>query len=179
MSLYFITGNKNKFEEAKAMIPSLQQLDIDLVEIQSIDAHEIIRAKLNEALKHHQGEFIVEDTSLHLNCLNGLPGPLIKWFLKAIGNEGMYNLAKSLGDMRVEVKTCIGYAKNSKEISFYEGSLQGTIVFPHSKTAFGWDPLFQPQGYSKSFAELDPEEKNNISMRRIAFDKLIAELQKK
>ena len=96
MPLYFITGNKNKFEEAKAMIPSLQQLDMDLVEIQSTDAHEIIRAKLNEALKYHEGELIVEDTSLYLSCLNGLPGPLIKWFLKSIGNEGIYNLTKNL-----------------------------------------------------------------------------------
>ena|SRR3989344_6712156 len=179
MPLYFITGNKNKFEEAKAMIPSLQQLDMNLVEIQSTDAHEIICAKLNEALKYHEGELIVEDTSLYMNCLNGLPGPLIKWFMKSLGNEKIYALAKSLGDMRVEAKTCIGYAKNSKEISFYEGSLQGTLVFPHVKTAFGWDPLFQPQEYSKSFAELGPEEKNRISMRRIAFDKLITDLQKK
>ena len=179
MPLYFITGNKNKFEEAKAMMPSIQQLDIDLIEIQNTDAHEIIRAKLNEALKYHEGELIVEDTSLYLSCLNGLPGPLIKWFLKSIGNEGIYNLTKSLGDMHVEVKTCIGYAKNSKNISFYEGSLHGTIVFPNAKTAFGWDPIFQPRGYSKSFAELGSEEKNKISMRRIAFDKLIADLQKK
>ncbi len=178
MTLYFITGNINKFQEAKTMISSLEQLDIDLLEIQSIDAHEIIRTKLQEARKYKEGEFIVEDTSLYLDCLQGLPGPLIKWFLKTIGNKGLYNLAQKLGNFGAEAKTCIGYAKNSENISFYEGSVKGTIVQPTAKTAFGWDPLFQPQGYSKSFAELSPEEKNRISMRRIAFDKLAVALKK-
>ncbi|MEK6825542.1 MAG: non-canonical purine NTP pyrophosphatase [Nanoarchaeota archaeon] len=172
MVLYFITGNKNKFQEAKAILSSLEQLKIDLIEIQSDDAHEIIRAKLQEAFKHKTGEFIVEDTSLYLDCLNGLPGPLIKWFLKSIGNEGIYTLAQKLGNFDAEAKTYIGYAKNSQEISFYEGSVRGTIVQPKTKTAFGWDPIFQPNGYTKSFAELSQEEKNKISMRRIAFDKL-------
>ncbi len=73
MEIYFITGNKNKFEEAKSVIPELQQLDIDLPEIQEIDAKTIIKAKLAEAFRYKQSEFIVEDTSLYLDCLNGLP----------------------------------------------------------------------------------------------------------
>ena len=86
MNLYFITGNKNKFEEVKSILPNTEQLDIDLPEIQDIDAKIIIRAKLLAALKHKDGEFIVEDTSLYLDCLGGLPGPLIKWFMKNMGN---------------------------------------------------------------------------------------------
>ena len=84
MSLYFITGNKNKFEEVKSILPEIEQLDVDLPEIQDIDAQNIIRFKLLEALRHHAGEFIVEDTSLYFDCLKGLPGPLIKWFLETI-----------------------------------------------------------------------------------------------
>lgn len=83
--IYFITGNKNKFEEVRAILPDAEQLDIDLPEIQEIDAHGIIRAKLHAAFAHEEGEFIVEDLSFYLECLNGLPGPLIKWFLKTIG----------------------------------------------------------------------------------------------
>src|ERR1051326_9091321 len=98
MPLYFITGNKNKFAEINALLPKVQQLDIDLVEIQDIDPQVIIEGKLREALKHHSGEFIVDDTSLYLNCLKGLPGPLIKWFLQTIGTDGLYELAEKLGD---------------------------------------------------------------------------------
>src|SRR3989339_1825597 len=96
--IYFITGNKNKFEEVKAILPEVEQLDINLLEIQEIDAKEIIKAKLKEALSHQKGEFIVEDASLYLDCLNGLPGPLIKWFQKTIGIEGIADLAEKFGN---------------------------------------------------------------------------------
>src|SRR3989344_9423933 len=98
MPLYFITGNKNKFAEVKSVLSDIEQLDMDLPEIQDFDPHKVVRAKLIEALKHKDGEFIVEDTSLYLDCLGGLPGPLIKWFMKTIGNEGLCNLAEKLGN---------------------------------------------------------------------------------
>ena len=78
MSLHFITGNKGKLLEVQSILGDVTALDIDLAEIQSLDAHEIIKAKLDEARKHHNGQFIVEDTSLYFEALNGLPGPLIK-----------------------------------------------------------------------------------------------------
>jgi len=172
MNLYFITGNKNKFEEVKAILGDVEQLDIDLSEIQDIDAKNIIRAKLLEAMNHKEGTFIVEDTSLYLDCLKGLPGPLIKWFLKTIGNEGLASLAEKLDNNKAEAKTIIGYAKSRDEIEFFEGSISGTIVVQVGTSGFGWDPIFQPDGFDKTFAEMTAEEKNSVSMRKIAVEKL-------
>lgn len=103
MSIKFITGNKNKFEEVKNILGlPLEQLDIDLSEIQEIDAREVLRQKLRVAEEHGKGEYIVEDTSLYLFCLGGkLPGPLVKWFEKAIGNDGF---DKTFGEMTREEK---------------------------------------------------------------------------
>lgn len=171
-NLYFITGNKAKFEEVKSILPFVDQLDIDLPEIQEIDAREIIRKKLSEALNHAQGEFIVEDTSLYLECLKGLPGPLIKWFLKTIGNLGLAQIADHFKNTTAEARTIIGYAKNHEEIYFFEGFVKGNIVMPRGNSNFGWDIVFQPQGYDKTFAEMGKEEKNKISMRKLALDKL-------
>ena len=170
--LYFITGNKNKFSEAKAILGEVEQLEIDLPEIQSADAHEIIRAKLKEALHHHDGEFIIEDTSLYFDCLGGLPGPLIKWFLGALGAAGLTEITAKLGNPAAEAKTIIGHAKNHDELFFFEGSIKGKIVAPRGETTFGWDPIFLPDGYDKTFAEMSRNEKNGISMRRIALNKL-------
>jgi non-canonical purine NTP pyrophosphatase (RdgB/HAM1 family) len=170
--LYFITGNKNKFLEVKAIIPEIEQLDLDLEEIQEIDAKKIIEAKIKEALKHHKGSFIIEDTSLYLNCLNGLPGPLIKWFFYKLDNKGIYELVEKLGNNKAEAKTIIGYAKNEKDIHFFEGSIFGEIVKPSGKSNFGWNPIFKPQGHNKTFEEMPIEEKNKISMRKIACEKL-------
>ncbi|MDD2753485.1 MAG: RdgB/HAM1 family non-canonical purine NTP pyrophosphatase [Candidatus Portnoybacteria bacterium] len=170
--IYFITGNKNKFEEVKSILPDVEQLDIDLPEIQEIDAKEIIKTKLTEAFNHADGEFIVEDTSLYFDCLKGLPGPLIKWFLQTIGNDGLAEIAEKLGNNKAEAKTIIGYAKNREEIYFFEGAIKGRIVNPKGETNFGWDPIFLPDGYEKTFAEMSREEKNEISMRRNALNKL-------
>lgn len=177
MSLYFITGNKGKFAEVQAVLPDIQALDIDLPEIQSLDAQEIIKAKLLEAQKHQEGEFIVEDNSLYLEGIKGLPGPLIKWFLKTVGKEGLYTMAQAFGNFNAEAKVVIGYSNSAREISFFEGSTKGTIVPARGEGGFGWDPIFQPEGYEKTFGEMTPEEKNSISMRKIAAEKLKEYLQ--
>ncbi len=170
--MHFITGNKGKFEEVAAVLPGLVQLDIDLPEIQTIDPREVIRAKLDAALHHTSGEFLVEDTSFTLDCLNGLPGPLIKWFLKTIGNSGLFEIARRFEIFGAEAKVIIGYARNHEEIYFFEGTLRGTIVSPRGEGGIGWDPIFKPEGYARTFAEMAQEEKNQISMRRIAVDQL-------
>ena len=169
--IYFITGNQGKLNEAKAIIPSIEGYDVDLPEIQEIDPHAIIRAKLLEGLKHKEGELIVEDTSLYLDALNGLPGPLIKWFLKTIGNDGLYNLVEKLGNNKAQAKTLIGYAKDAEHIEFFEGVIEGEIVAP-AGTGFGWDPIFKPAGHDKTFGQMDFDEKNSLSMRRMAFERL-------
>ncbi len=171
MALNFITGNKDKLAEVQSILGDVAGLDIDLAEIQSLDAHEIIQAKLEEAQKHHAGEFIVEDTSLYLTATNGLPGPLIKWFMKSIGNDGLYKMAEAFGNFEAEGKTIIGYSNSANNIQFFEGSIKGTIVPPRGE-GFGWDPIFQPEGYTKTFGELTAEEKNAISMRKVAVEKL-------
>ena len=178
LMLYFITGNKNKFEEVADILPEVEQLDIDLPEIQEINPHEIIKAKLQEAFKHASGEFIVEDTSLYFDCLNGLPGPLIKWFMKTIGNKGLADLADKFKNDKAQAKTMIGYARSIDDIQFFEGVVEGKIVQPQEASGFGWDPIFIPDGYTKTFAEMDKSEKNEISMRRMALNKLSEFLNK-
>ncbi len=178
MSLYFITGNKNKFQEAQKIIPNIKQLNIDLPEIQEINPRKIIEAKLKEALKNYKGEFIVEDTSLYFDCLNNLPGPLIKWFLKSIGNQGLFEITEKFQNNKARAETMIGYCNNEEEIHYFSGILEGEICFPQKKS-FGWDPIFKPKKLNKSFAEMNLEEKNKISMRAQAFLKLKNFLNKK
>lgn len=175
--IYFITGNEKKFMEMKAILPEIERLDIDLPEIQDLDPHAIIRAKLEEALRHHNGEFIVEDTSVSMECLNGLPGPFIKWFLQTVGARGLADLTEKFGNERATVTIIIGYAKSAEDIRFFEGMVHGRIVSPRGERGFGWDPIFQPDGSDQTYAEMGPDEKNKISPRRIALDQLAASLK--
>ena len=176
--LYFIPSNPGKFQEAAVLIPELKQLEIDLAEIQEIDPQTIIKHKLEQAFSHHSGHFIVEDTSLYLSATPGLPGPLIRWFLKTIGNEGLVKIADNFKNDHAKAETVIGYAKSVNEIYFVDASIQGTIVSPRGKNGFGWDQIFVPEGTTKTFAEMDLAEKNQYSMRRLAIEKLRSSLSK-
>ena len=170
MTLYFVTGNSGKFAEVQAVLADVRQLDIDLPELQDLDAENVIREKLSAARRHKEAEFLVEDTSLYLSCLNGLPGPLIKWFLQALGDKGLYDVVYRFGNDRAEAKTVIGYANPTGTVCFFEGAIAGRIVFPRGQGGFGWDRVFQPNGWDKTFAEMEEPEKNAISMRRIALE---------
>jgi len=170
MKIIFLTGNKGKLDEAIKIIPEIEGREIDLSEIQEIDAKKIIESKLTEASKHLGNSLVVEDTSLYIGGLNGLPGPLIKWFMKTIGNDGLVKIANNFGNT-AEARTLIGYLENGKT-EFFEGTIKGKIVEPRGENGFGWDTVFQPEGYKKTFAEMSTEEKNAISHRKIALEKL-------
>jgi len=175
--LYFITGNDNKFLEVQKIIPNIKQLKLDLDEIQELDAKKIIEHKLFEAKKQYSGAFVVEDTSLYLECLKGLPGPLIKWFLQTIGNQGLYELTIKLKNDKAEARTLVGYYSRGK-IRYFQGIVKGRIVSPRQSN-FGWDAIFIPEGYSEVMGEMDTEDKNDISMRGQAFRKLNDYLKRK
>lgn len=167
----FITGNPGKFKEALVEMPSLKQADVDLLEIQHLDPREVMKHKFEEARKLGYEEFVIEDTSLIFECLGNLPGPLIKWFLKDLGTEGLAKEAELHGNNRARAITWVGYMAKDGNIHFFEGMVKGKIMSPRGE-GFGWDPIFQPEGSDKTFGEMSPEEKSEFSMRKIAFEKL-------
>jgi non-canonical purine NTP pyrophosphatase (RdgB/HAM1 family) len=178
--IYFITSNKNKLAEVRALLPETLQLDIDLPEIQELDSKKVIEAKMAEAFKHHSGPFMIEDTALHLDCLNGLPGPLIKFFEKALGgNAGLLNLVNKMGDNQAEAVVTIGYAKNGDEIKYFEGRVRGELVPERGKNDWAWGLIFKPEGCDKTFGEMEQKEKEIIKMRQIALKKLRNYLEEK
>jgi inosine triphosphate pyrophosphatase len=174
MAIKFITGNKNKFEEIQSVLNvPMERLDIDLPEIQSLDAREVIKKKLLVAEEHEKGEYIVEDTSLYLSCLNfQLPGPFIKWFEKGMANDGIVKIAQAMGDTKARAAVLIGHIDEARDITFFEGAIAGEIVPARGDKDFGWGPIFQPEGSKKTFGEMERDEKHNISMRGIAARKL-------
>jgi inosine triphosphate pyrophosphatase len=174
--LYFITGNDSKFQEISAIVPDLEQLKLDLDEIQSLDPKVVIEHKLTQAAAHHDGEFIVEDTTLSLSCLKGLPGTFIKWFEETLGIDGIAALAMKHEDRSAVARVTIGYRDAAGEHHYFMGEIEGDIVPPRGSNKFGWNPIFQPKGESRTFGEMTFEEKNHISMRGIAARKLFAHL---
>ena len=178
--LYFITGNQNKFKEFQAILgeDQVEQLKIDLHELQEVDSQKIIVHKLQEAFKHHPWPFLIDDTSLYMECLWWLlPWPLIKRFLQEMKNEWLYTLAKNAGKHKARASVLIGYAKNADEIKIFEWNVEWTIVEP-VHTDFWRDGIFQPAGQDRPYGTMEKSEKNKISHRGIALRKLKDFLEK-
>lgn len=175
--IHFITGNPGKLKEIKALIPGIDHLELALDEIQSLDPQEVIEHKLAQAAAHHEGEFMVEDTSLILNCLGKLPGTYIKAFEESIGLAGIAQLAARYDDQTATARTTIGYRDEHGINHYFVGEIHGTIV-PPKGGGFGWDAILIPDGYDKTLGELGPEVKNKISMRAQAAHQLAAYLAK-
>ena len=84
----------------------------------------------------------------------------------------MVEITEKFQNSRAEAKTIIGYGKNRDQMEFFEGSISGAIVRPRGISSFGWDAIFKPDGQNQTFAEMTLAEKNTLSMRKIAFEKL-------
>lgn len=171
-NIIFITGNENKLREAKQILGvEIVSENLDIREIQDVDLEEVIKDKLRNAYKRIKKPVMVEDTGLFLNALNGFPGALIKQLLGRVGREGIVKLLKGFDDKTVVAKCAVGFTKDGKDLKVFIGEAEGLIVSPRGESGFGWDPIFQPKGYEKTFAEMNSEEKNAISHRYKALKK--------
>lgn len=178
MKICFVTSNENKLREAEDILGlKLEQANIDVREIQSLDVEEVATEKAKEAYKIVKKPVIVEDTGLYIESLNGFPGALIKWVMKSIGNEGICKMVEE--DRKALARTCVCFYDGS-ELKVFTGEIKGRISDrPRGESGFGWDAIFIPEGYEETFAELGMDVKNKISMRRIAFIKLKEYLESK
>jgi non-canonical purine NTP pyrophosphatase (RdgB/HAM1 family) len=175
--VFFVTGNSHKLREVEAILGTMRHVDLDLPELQELEPRKVVIAKAQAALAQGYSPVLIEDTSLSLTALNGLPGPLIKWFLKALGGEGVYQLAASRQNCSAEVRTIFGLALGPQTFIYGEGVVYGEVVHPRG-TGFGWDSIFQPQGSLKTMGEMSPKEKSSFSMRTKALHDLRVQLER-
>ncbi|HZU66816.1 MAG TPA: non-canonical purine NTP pyrophosphatase [Ktedonobacteraceae bacterium] len=172
-SLTFITSNPGKARQLGRYLdfPVIHK-NIDLVEMQSLDLTEIIEQKAKEAYKHIRSPVLVEDTSLRFLTLGRLPGPLIKWFLTELGTNGLCKLLDGYTDRSALAEVQFGLYDGEMFQSF-AGSREGSIApAPRGNSGFGWDSIFIPKGYHKTWGEMTSSETQETSMRKIALKKL-------
>jgi len=146
--------------------------NIDLPEIQG-EPDEIAVKKCKIAQEQIDGPVMIEDTSLCFNAYKGLPGPYIKYFLDKVGHDGLNKMLLGFDDKTAYAQCIFAFSKGvGHEVKLFIGRTPGVIVPPRGPTNFGWDPVFQPDGFDKTYAEIDKETKNKISHRYKSLDKL-------
>ncbi len=175
-SLTLVSGNKNKAREVERILDiPIKTVDLDLDEIQELDLEKVALHKLNQAYEIVKGPVIVDDVSFEIEAWNGFPGPLIKWLLKSSGEDDasvMLKMLSGVSDRRAKAKLAVGF-HDGKEARVFIGESAGTVSTEiRGENGFGWDPVFIPQGFELTFAQMPPEEKDKISHRGRALAKL-------
>jgi XTP/dITP diphosphohydrolase len=185
--VFFATGNVNKFNEARRVLAEYKiavgMLRVKAAEIQSADLKEIAQTSAQDAFKRCRLPVIVEDAGLFIDALNGFPGPYAAYAYKTIGNKGLLKLMENVDDRKAKFQSAIAYCDSSScSPKCFEGEATGKITTEerrgNGKSGFGFDPIFQPAGSEKTFAEMTLEEKNGFSHRAKAVRKF-AEWYKK
>ena len=188
MKLIFATHNQHKVEELKKLLPS----NISILSLTDINCYEEIEetgttleenAKLKaNFIKYKYGlDCFADDSGLEVDALGGSPGVFsARYAGDEKNNENNINkIWKELRDKdstKAQFRTVIAASFGSK-ISIYEGKVIGNLIFEkRGNHGFGYDPIFIPEGYTKTFAELGDALKNKISHRALATQKFLVEL---
>lgn len=185
IELVFATNNENKIKEINALLTNSIKLlslkDIgcneDIPETaDTIEGNAILKAKY--VYEKYGYNCFADDTGLEIKSLNGEPGVFSARYAGEEKNadKNMDKVLQKLSnssDKTAQFKTVVALVINGK-ISTFEGIIEGEITSEkHGKDGFGYDPIFKPNGYEITFAEMPLFEKNNISHRGRAVKKLI------
>lgn len=189
MELVFATNNPHKLEEINAAVGN----DFKILSLKAIGCDEDIpeTAPTLEGNASQKSQYIfqkygmncfADDTGLEIVALDEAPGVYSARYAGP-GHDHEKNMDKVLSELKgkqnrkARFRTVISLILDKKEY-FFEGIVNGTILEKRQgKKGFGYDPIFQPDGYGQSFAEMELSEKNKISHRGLAVQKLIAFLQ--
>ena len=188
LKLVFATNNANKLKEVQAMLTNFEIVslaDINCFEdipetANTLEGNAILKA--NYITNKFGLNCFADDTGLEVEVLNNEPGVFSARYA-GIENNSEANITKLLSELgensnrNAQFRTAIALNINQKQFIF-EGICKGTILNNKQGTSgFGYDPIFLPETYSKSFAEMNMIEKGDISHRGKAIKKLVTFLK--
>ena len=185
--IYFITGNNHKFKEIKKLFQK-EELDYDLkqktaatIEIQASSIKEVAFFKLNSVKTNLNSSYFVEDAGFFIDVpLKGFPGVYSKFVLNTLGNKGVLKLINDYRNTIAHFEAVIAlYYQPLDKIFTFEGSVEGKVSKEIKGTrGFGYDPIFIPNELpNNTFGELSTEEKNSVSHRAKAWQKMLVFLK--
>ncbi len=181
----FATNNAHKLAELKAILGD----NVEILSLADINCHDDIpetantlegnaRQKALYVYERYGLDCFADDTGLEVESLNGAPGVYSARYAGGEGHDSQANILKLLKELteksnrKAQFRTIISLIKEGVEYQF-EGVVKGTIICEQRGSAgFGYDSVFQPEGYTETFAQLGEEIKNKISHRAKAVKEL-------
>tara|TARA_B100000959_G_scaffold3885_1_gene4199 strand:- start:623 stop:1183 length:561 start_codon:yes stop_codon:yes gene_type:complete len=161
--VFFASSNEHKFEEAQRILSTLgvniKLFKTTLEEIQSNSLNEIAKRKAIDAFTKIQKPILIEDDGLFINSLNGFPGPYSSYAYDTIGNTGIIQLLENTELRDAKFVAIIAYCNGIDEVKLFESSIPGKISKEIEKGGWGYDPIFIPDGESKTYANVSDKDK--------------------
>jgi XTP/dITP diphosphohydrolase len=181
-ALYLLTNNEGKLKEFNELGANhnlrIAKAGFEKLEIQSSSLEEIATYAALTGYLNLRKPLFAEDAGLFIQPLKGFPGPYSSYVFKTIGNEGILKLMQGITSRKACFKSAICLVLNSQTIKVFTGEVCGSISKEvRGEKGFGFDPIFIPEGYTKTFAEMSVEEKNKISHRAKAFNSMMEWLE--
>lgn len=189
--IVFATNNAHKLAELRRMLGNRYRVlglaDIgcheDIPETaDSFEGNALLKATYVQ--QHYGYDCFADDSGLEVDALGGEPGIYSARYAGGDGHDSAANNAKLLrrldgvADRRARFRTAIALVRKGQEPRFFDGKVEGTILTaPAGENGFGYDPLFRPLGWEKTFAQASADEKNAISHRGRAVAALAAFLE--
>ena len=188
--LVFATNNAHKLEEVAAILgDQVELLSLNDISCQTdtpetaatLEGHALLKSSY--IYKNYHLDCFADDTGLEVEALNGAPGVYSARYAGGEGHDAQANMLKLLHELegkenrKAQFRTAISLILDGKEYLF-EGVIKGEIIKEkRGDSGFGYDPVFMPEGYDRTFAELGNDIKNQISHRALAVQKLCEFLQ--
>lgn len=168
MEIYFVTSNKIKLDIANEVLGKYgihaEQYKFDFKELQSFDLKEVAVDKASQVIDRIDKKFIVDDSGMYIDALNGFPGALLKPVNKVMGAERMLMLLGKKDNRSATFANILAFGDpETKEIKTFSTDCRGRLSeTPEGSRPVGWaiERIFIPDGFDKTIAQLDDKEWN-------------------
>lgn len=179
--IYFNTTNDGKYREVASLLHAhgikIDRERLPVPEIQADTAEEVVRYSLDVLRGLTAKDVLVDDSGFYVEQLGGFPGVYSAYVFRTIGIRGILRLMEDQTDRRARFETVMGLHVGN-DVHVFKGECRGTVAArPQGQQGFGYDPIFVPQGETRTFAEMTIAEKNAISHRGRAVDQVAHFLQ--
>ena len=182
MELTVVTSNDGKFDEFAEALElkglRLARRKETYPEVQADVLEDVVRFGMDWLRSRIEGNFVIDDSGIFIECLSGFPGVYSSYSYRTLGLDGILRLMGDAEDRLASFSTVLGLSLEGEEV-IVTGTCEGRIATVLAgKGGFGYDPLFIPEGHSRTFAQMTLREKNAISHRGEALRKLGKILEK-
>lgn len=171
-TINFVTSNKNKVREFRQILEpeiKINHIKISYPELRSDNPEEIARHSAEMLANKLKKPVVVEDSGLFIDVLNGFPGTCSAYIHKRIGLEGIIKLMKGIKNRNCTYKSAVAYCRPNKKAISFLGEEKGKVAKSiKGSYGFGHDPIFIPEGSSKTYGEMENFKETKKFRRKAA-----------